>query len=61
LVGEKSHDRAVKVTFKSDLPENEARCLLDVCDALPDIGQALTDLLAIKWSEETPHQVLSPS
>ena len=33
----------------------------DVCDALPDIGQASADLLAISLRCETPHQVLSPS
>jgi len=33
----------------------------DVCDGLPDIGQASADVLAISLRCETPHQVLSPS
>ncbi len=42
--------------------QNLARHPPDVCDALPDIGQALsTDLLAISLQCKTPHQVLSPS
>ena len=41
--------------------QNLARRPPDVCDALPDIGQASADLLAISLRCETPHQVLSPS
>ena len=38
--------------------QNLARHPPDVCDALPDIGQASTDLLAIRLRWETPQCVL---